>query len=287
MKKLLVFLALFCCFPCFAQQLKLSEPGVVTTIAPKNAKVLLHFNGDFKNTATGDFWTPRNALSSIQPEAAKYGTGGLKKVWLNSTNSGLEAPAVDVAAVSSIGSNDFVLQAWFQVASITSAVTSTGGQPAAVFYLSKSAGDFLAFSFASAITAGNATQYGLNVSAFLPGAPGSVISYTLAGANVGTWYHVAFSRVSGSMTIYINGTSVKSGTTSASAYNLTGLTRVYDFVLNGSGINLGFVYLDDLCITTDVYTGSFTPPNEIGRLISAKVAIKTGAGRISISEDTP
>jgi hypothetical protein len=90
------------------------------------------------------------------------------------------------------------------------------------------------------------------------GTTGARISSS-SNVNTGTWYHIAFVRSSGTTSIYLNGTSVGSGSNSGSCDNTYGLQVGIarpntNWVMNG--------YIDDLRITKGIarYTTTFTPP---------------------------
>jgi len=98
--------------------------------------------------------------------------------------------------------------------------------------------------------------------ASLSGAMLSNIANTYIGSSTSvitanTWTHVALVRVSGTVTLYVNGTAVGSGSAPG---NCTGTNLVI-----GGYYSTGYLYngyLDDLRITKGVarYTANFTPP---------------------------
>ena len=90
------------------------------------------------------------------------------------------------------------------------------------------------------------------------------ICVNIAGTNIGsstavittnTWYHIALVRNAGTSTLYVNGASVGSGTTTG---NCSGTYLAIGGYYNTSYLYQG--YLDELRITKGVarYTGSFT-----------------------------
>ena len=103
---------------------------------------------------------------------------------------------------------------------------------------------------------------------FLSGTSTAVLQAPTANAFVAnTWYHVAFVRYGGTMTLYINGINI--GVASVSAYNWTssttfrqlyiGCTRPTTF--EGTPATTMQGYLQDVRITMKaVYTSTFTPP---------------------------
>ena len=94
-----------------------------------------------------------------------------------------------------------------------------------------------------------------------------------ASAVTGTWYHVACVRNGSTFTLYQNGTSVYTATSSAT-YTPTGYpVNIGDYVDN---FGTGSGYMQDLRIYKGVakYTGNFTPPSTTS---GVTVAAATGA----------
>jgi hypothetical protein len=75
---------------------------------------------------------------------------------------------------------------------------------------------------------------------------------------VGTWHHVAVVRSGSQITLYFDGTSVGTGSSSA---NISGTSNVL-VGANDGGANYWDGYIDDLRILKDraLYTANFTPP---------------------------
>jgi hypothetical protein len=83
------------------------------------------------------------------------------------------------------------------------------------------------------------------------------VGSTTAVLTTGTWYHIALVRSSGTVNLYVNGTSVGSATITSAIngpYIVVGGYYSSSFLFNG--------YLDDVRITKGFarYTSSFTPP---------------------------
>jgi hypothetical protein len=81
-----------------------------------------------------------------------------------------------------------------------------------------------------------------------------------ANLSATTWYHISFCRSSGTLTMYVNGTSAgtwaDSTNYSIAGAGLIGKSSGSPLYLNG--------YLDDFVIRNDAYrTGTFTPPTEL------------------------
>jgi hypothetical protein len=85
------------------------------------------------------------------------------------------------------------------------------------------------------------------------------IASTTGLISTGTWYHVAAVLYNGTTTIYLNGTSVASGTTAVWSSGALTFTVGYNaYANNWNG------YIDDLRITNGLarYTATFTPPTQ-------------------------
>tara|TARA_B100001939_G_scaffold314619_1_gene299190 strand:+ start:1280 stop:2008 length:729 start_codon:yes stop_codon:yes gene_type:complete len=85
-------------------------------------------------------------------------------------------------------------------------------------------------------------------------------SITITGGTltVDTWKHIAVVRNAGTLTVYVDGTSVGSAST-ANWGGSTGTLRIGTYFGNS---RVGYFYMDDLRITKGIarYTGNFTPP---------------------------
>lgn len=263
MKKLLILLFVLVNLTSFAVE------HTVTTRAPAGAKVLLHYNNDLINLATNREWTIDGSLMSVESDAAKYGTGGLEYRGSHSLATMFEATASDVADVAAIGTNDFMYQTWFRVAEITEA-TANNGHGLVTLYFYKNSSDYMTYAIAPRMIIGDYSHYNLSIQAFTVPA-GGVSNHDASNLNVGEWYHVALVRRSGVLYTYLNGSLVQTATIAASAFNLTGLTRLYDYSHTTTAGVLATTHVDDSMITTDVYTGNFTPPAELGDIVMPKV----------------
>jgi hypothetical protein len=87
---------------------------------------------------------------------------------------------------------------------------------------------------------------------------GTWVGSSTAVISTNTWYHIALVRNSGTSTLYVNGTSVGSGTTTG---NCSGTYLAIGGYYDTSYLYQG--YIDELRITKGVarYTANFTPPN--------------------------
>ena len=95
---------------------------------------------------------------------------------------------------------------------------------------------------------------------------GSYHSYTFPDNNA--WYHIAAVRISNTVTVYVNGTSIGSATVTGKYYENTVDNLVVGGQLSGtnydSKIVQGFLSNVRIIIGDGIYTGNFTPPtNEL------------------------
>jgi len=88
------------------------------------------------------------------------------------------------------------------------------------------------------------------------GSTGTTLNTSSVSAN--TWYHVAYTRASGTIRLFLNGVQAATTTASGSINTWPPVTG-YDGPTNGRPLN---GYIDDLRITNGYarYTSNFTPP---------------------------
>jgi len=121
--------------------------------------------------------------------------------------------------------------------------------------------------------------------------PGSVVTLTASSAiTASTWQHLALCRESGTLRLFINGTSV------SSTSNSTLLTGQQIWIGdNNAGSYFYNGYIDDLRITNNIarYTATFTPPTasfaDIQLLTTATVlqfTTSTNIGSVTLSYNT-
>ena len=144
-------------------------------------------------------------------------------------------------AAFSFGTGNFTWETWFY---------STGDTSSAdVFYdlgAANSSGSFCVF------TTGGVLYVRIN-------GTGNDLTYTLTSSWVNTWHHLAVVRNGTTMTVYLDGTSVVSGTRSQD------ITQSTPYIALGTGVLAGYDflgYLSNMRVVkgTAVYTSNFTPP---------------------------
>jgi hypothetical protein len=250
----------------------ISTPFINPNLPPEDAKVLLHFNGNLTNLITGrDWYTEFGIQKTLEADAAKYGSGGLRYQWDHSLVTSLSAPASDVADIASIGTGSWMVQTWFRVEEITEA-TEANAHGVMRMYFYKNANDYLNYTISAQMIIGDYTHYNLLIDASTYPF-GGVSQHTELNLNVGDWHHIAFVRDNGTLYLYLDGILVDSDTNAAATYDLTGLTRVYDYSHTTTSGILAKTNLDDLFITTDIETTGFTPPSELGAPVSPKLSL--------------
>jgi alpha-tubulin suppressor-like RCC1 family protein len=205
-----------------------SPPTAIT-----NTQLLLNFTnaGIFDLTGKNDIETVGDA--KISTSIKKYGSGS---VAFDGTGDYLSAP---VGSVFQFGTGDFTVECWIYPTTLNSSTD----YHIADFRDSNDTGSF---------------RTGINGTTipFVANSAGGILngSYTFT---TNTWYHFAVTRRSGTLTIWINGTSAGSNTTTT---NFTGSKITIGSAVNNAGPYFG--YIDDLRITTGYarYTSNFTAP---------------------------
>jgi hypothetical protein len=179
------------------------------------------------------------AGSSQISNAYKYGTGS---VYFNGTTSYL---LNSNTATGAFGSSDFTVEFWL----LANALPSVSAQ---------------LYDTRPASTNGLYTLIYLNSDGTIRFYVSSADRITSTAISIGTWYHIAVCKASGSTRMFINGTQAGSTYTDANTYissysfigaSYSGAASVSNF-LNG--------FIDDFRITKGVarYTATFTPPQQ-------------------------
>jgi uncharacterized protein (DUF427 family) len=207
-------------------------PPTAPLTAITNTSLLCNFTnaGIFDNTGKNNLETVGNA--QIDTTTKKFGTGSME---FDGSGDYLLLPAnqTDLA----IGTGDFTIEAWI--------------------YSTQNNASNAIIDFRNTLNDTNGFYFGLASGAVQIFCQ-NVINLTGGSVSINTWYHVALVRSSGTIKIYLNGTSVASAanTTNWSQANVT-----IGAALRGNNIPW-FGFIDDLRITKGVarYTAAFTPP---------------------------
>ena len=230
-----------------------------------NTKLLCCQSTTFPTVATVDF--SNLGLYNISGTAGSYAPTGL--------SGGIDFPSGQGTAYNSNGSyilnantsfsGNYTIEFWFNVDTLNN--TNYGTYGAVLFDgrpQSGNGGNIFGSIYAANSNGGSNPfnmRYHANGSDWISGS---------TNFSVGTWYHCALVRNSGTITLYVNGTS--QGTYSHSTSMTSNTNRPYvggwgyipgvnDFALNGKISNLRMG-------STAVYTSSFTPPTSNLTVIS-------------------
>lgn len=210
--------------------------------------LLMHFNGTNGSTTMTDNSKNNvaftvNGNSQISTAQSKFGGASL---YLDGTGDYLSSPSVSDFA---FGTGDFTIECWFY----SSNVGSKG-----LFQTSDAIGGLKTSYTSGIILIQGANNVGAGLSGGLcAGVAGTFLGSTTAVITTNTWYHIALVRNSGTSTIYLNGTSIGSATTTG---NCSGTYLAIGGYYDTSYLYQG--YIDELRITKGLarYTGAFTPP---------------------------
>lgn len=183
--------------------------------------------GIFDNTTVNDLETVGSA--QVSTSVVKYGTGSM---YFNGLSSYLQSPASSLTVAFSTG--DFTVELW-----VNFAANNATYNP---FIRADNAG----FDFGYDFSTSQIKYRNIIVTSWTP--------------TIGTWYHVALTRASGSSRLFVDGTQLGSTATGdtqnyvASAFRVGGSSFSSSHVLNG--------YIDDVRVTQGYarYTANFTPP---------------------------
>jgi hypothetical protein len=185
----------------------------------------------FDNSMMNDFVTVDNA--QISTSVKKYGTGSLK---FDGGGDYLASPNIPSLQ---LGSGDFTIEYWINYNSFSTYMTllDTGGYTGSSSVL-----------FQTTITSGALVIYCAGVSITESSNP-----------SLNTWYHYALVRSGSTATLYRNGTSVGSATSTSN------ITSANPFYVGGSVGGGGYYldgYMDDVRITKGYarYTANFSVP---------------------------
>jgi hypothetical protein len=200
------------------------------------SSILLHFNGTNNSTTfTDEYGNTVTANGNAKLSTAQFKFGSASLLLDGTTDWAYVAPFA-----IGLSTNDFTIECFVRWNSVTN-----GG----IFHL---------FPGTPAnVTTGLAVGY--NGTAFEIYNNGSSVSRTYS-VSTGVWYHVALTRVSNQLYLYING--VQQGAAIANSTNYS----------SGNGLNVGLYYsssftfngyIDELRVTRfgARYTGNFTPPS--------------------------
>jgi hypothetical protein len=186
-------------------------------------------NNTFLDSSTNAFSITRNG-NTTQGTFSPFSQTGWGNYFNFATPDALRPSAT---AISNFGTGAFTIEFWVNFQSTSAAGFYYGGASGSVYI------DYFSGSLRLGISGGSVP-----------------ISYAFTPA-VGTWYHVAFVRSSTTDTLYVNGTSVATGSDSQNYPSDSG-----PYVGSWSGASYtGAAYISNLRIVkgSAVYTANFTP----------------------------
>jgi len=205
-----------------------------SAISDKSGKVVLETVGDAK-------------VSTVQK---KYGTSSM---YFDGSGDYLTFPSNPQYA---FGTGDFTVECWVNSADVSTAQKGFIQTSDVVGGLSTGYATGITFLFGARQNGSGAASLS---GAVLANIAGTNIGSSAAVVTANTWTHLALVRASGTVTIYVDGVSVGSGT---AAGNCSGTNLVV-----GGYYSTGYLYngyIDDLRITRGYarYTANFTPPTQ-------------------------
>ena len=219
--------------------------------AVSGTTLLLNFTNAsiFDAAAIHDIETVGNA--QISTSVAKYGTGSMYF-----DGSGDYLP-IFTSPNFAFGTGDFTIEFWANSNNVS------GSNQLGFFQMSTSTGGFnTSYTTGIHITQGvSGSAAGTLNGGIALNVLGTWIGSTSPVIATGSWYHIAVTRQSGSVRLFVNG--VQAGST----VSVTGAVDAQNLVVGGY-YNTNYLYhgyLDDFRITRGVarYTGNFTPPTEL------------------------
>lgn len=214
---------------------EITNPPVEQDPYWSNVVSLLHFDFDWTDVK-GRTWTAGSG-SSVSTTQFKFGGGAANDVYV----------AIPYNADFSFGSGDFTVEFWHNWAS------SAADFQTAYNHGYNGAGGLLMQTVASGSGA-DSRRFHVLVN-------GSILFTEATAPNALTWVHYALVRSSGVVTLYRNGVSTGSGTSSALLNNTNAIAFGARQTINPGQYQIRG-YTDDLRITKGIarYTATFTPP---------------------------
>jgi len=227
---------------------KTSGGGAAATVDAQFNYVTMLLHGDgtngaqnntFLDSSTNAFTITRNG-NTTQGSFSPYGSN-----WSNNFNGSTGYLAAPSSSAFNVSSNNVTAEAWIYLTAFT-----TGGSPfISTIWSLDSSGSQNTFAY---VYSSGAIAVGINGVNEIASSTGVI--------SLNTWYHTAVVRNGSTTTIYVNGVSVASNTTSVWANTgarpfLVGSTsQSANYYFNGYISNVRFVN------GTAVYTTAFTPP---------------------------
>lgn len=222
-------------------------PSTVPLTAIANTSLLiLQTNQPAANNQFLDSSTANNLLTrsgnATQGTFSPFGEN-----WSNYFDGTGDYLTTPTSAALSLGTGDFTVEMWVNSQDVT--VQSQRG----FFQISDTIG-------------GLKTTYTTGITCYFAGAGTGSINTNVGGTDYGSavglvqpnnWYHVAVTRASGTVRLWLNGTQVATGTNNTA--NLTGTYAAIGGYYSTAFLMLGYVSNLRVVKGTAIYTASFTP----------------------------
>ncbi len=209
-----------------------------------NVSLLLSGDGSNGSTSFTDLSSTSSTVTAVgdtqvSTSVKKYGTGSIK---LDGTGDYLDVTGTTALV---LGTGDFTIEGWYYANNFTNRGTFV---------------DSRGSSSTSGITIGHQASSG-DIRVYMTALSGSDIVVQSTNFSTGQWTHVAVTRESGTVRLFVNGNLEDSAT------RTTNLNSNHDYYIgNGSytGTTYGHFdgYIDDFRVTKGVarYTSNFTAP---------------------------
>ena len=253
------------------RQFKLTGSTVGDVYYPQTV-LLAPFEGTNGSTSTSDSSTKNHSFSfsgsslSISTSQSKFGSSSL---FHNNQSSTTDHVSLGTSSDFLINQNtEYTFEFWYRALDTTTPpVFSFGTYNSVIQYRITCTGD------------GNL--------AFKSGSGGwGWGSITIGGGTltVDTWKHCAIVRNAGTLTLYVDGTSVAS----ASTGNWGGTSGTMRIGTYFGDARSGYFYMDDLRITKGIarYTGNFTPPTTAHLTssgdVNKQIVVNSGADGVAV-----
>jgi len=195
-------------------------------------------NNTFLDSSTNNFTITRNGTPT-QGTFTPFSQTGWGGVFVGVTDALTQQTP---NAVYGYGTGDFTIEFWvfpnlIGAQTFVSNLTSAASVAPHIYY---------------ATAAGGSIRYFTN----------SVDVITGTALSIGSWYHIAVSRTSGSTKMFINGTQAGSTYTDSNNYGTSNPLGIGDYGIPLTGANNFNGYMSNVRIVkgVGVYTGTFTPP---------------------------
>jgi len=226
-----------------------------------SCSLLLHFDsinssGSFIDNSLNNFAITSSGGAGLSTSQYKFGGAS---AYFDGSGDYLTTP---LSSNLQFGTGDFTIECWnYMIARINS--------DPAIFsnYNSYTIGALSLFAGHGAAST-TSYQVAINGAAF-PTIQGGTIAYN-------TWVHLAVVRNSGTIKLYVNGTSV--GTPYSTAVTLNGVGSLFYIGSTGDSLATGYIngYIDEVRITKGVarYTSNFTPQSFAFPNSAAQIATK-------------